>query len=481
MDNTNKIKEILDIGIDTVNNNGWSALMLAIERNNTELVLLLLEHNPNINLINKDGWTILMLAIRYLRRDALTVVKILLERSADINIIGNTGTTALSLALYGRNTELILLLLKYNPHISYNSMFLINAAYDNIDTKVIKILLKHCDINKRDSYNSTALMQSIERHNIVTMQLLLEHNADVNIVDRDNDTALTLAIQKLNDEGVEILLNSKNINAKYNNQTVLFQAVKNKKIGIIKLLLRPVHNFDINMQDNYGNTVLLYAVKDYCIETIKTLLDYRPDINICNNDGDNALMLAKNTKVLLLLLRPFHNANLSIKDSHDNSILMCLLKKYGYAESIKAAKLLIYSNLNLDINIINDSKETALTLTVKNNSYIEIVKMLLNRNAVLTNLELESAITNGNMKAVKLLLKYNPSYYSVLKKISLEPIINKNYTKIAKLLLEYGANPNTKDWSSFIIENRNSKMITLLLEYDVCYKNYNITLLNIKN
>lgn len=475
--NTNKIKEILDIGIDTVNNNGWSALMLAIERNSTELVLLLLEYNPNINLINKDGWTALMLAIRYLRRDALTVVKILLERNADINIVGNTGTTALSLALHGCNTELILLLLKYNPHISYDSMFLINAAYDNIDTKVIKILLKHCNINKCDSYNSTALMRAIERHNIVTMQLLLEHNADVNIVDSDNNTALKLAIGNLNDKGVEMLLNNKNINVgKYE----LFQAVKKRKICIIKLLLRPVHNLDINMQDVYGNTVLLYAVKDYCIETIKTLLDYRPDVNICNNDGDNALMLAKNTRVLQLLLRPYHNANLSIKDSHDNSILMCLLKKYGYTESIKAAKLLIYSKPNLDINAMNDSNETALTLTVKNNSYIEIVKMLLNRNAALAT-SLERAITSGNMKAVKLLLKYNPSYYSALKNISLEPIINKNYTKIAKLLLEYGANPNTKDWSNFIIENKNPDMVTLLLEYDVCYKYYYITLLNIKN
>jgi ankyrin repeat protein len=50
---------------------------------------------------------------------------------------------------------------------------------------------------------------------------------------------------------------------------------------------------DINQQDDYGETPLCYACYELENEVLKFLIDSGADLNLANNDGDTAYMIAK--------------------------------------------------------------------------------------------------------------------------------------------------------------------------------------------
>ena len=58
-------------------------LMYTVEKNDIEMVRLLLEYNAEVNLQNEYGWTAFMIAIFY---DHIDIAKILIESGADIEI-----------------------------------------------------------------------------------------------------------------------------------------------------------------------------------------------------------------------------------------------------------------------------------------------------------------------------------------------------------------------------------------------------------
>ncbi len=62
---------------------------------------------------------------------------------------------------------------------------------------------------------------------------------------------------------------------------------------------------DINKQDNYGYTALIYAAINNNIEIVKLLLNAGADIDKQNNNGDTALILAaynNNREIVEILL-----------------------------------------------------------------------------------------------------------------------------------------------------------------------------------
>lgn len=96
--------------INDVNEEGWTALMLACRNsktNSTErTVEILIELGANINIQEKDGWTALMLAVTYSNKNSTDrTVDMLLKAGADLNIQNKNGNTALILAVDHYNNE----------------------------------------------------------------------------------------------------------------------------------------------------------------------------------------------------------------------------------------------------------------------------------------------------------------------------------------------------------------------------------------
>jgi len=125
----NILSKLLEKSVD-VNalTEGQTALYLACERGEAEIVKLLLSHgaNPNIATVGELIWYPIQAACRGLHYDA---VKLLLEYNADVNVCDNTDHTALHCVLLFPNIDsderrdLVQLLLDAGAHVNAASTF----------------------------------------------------------------------------------------------------------------------------------------------------------------------------------------------------------------------------------------------------------------------------------------------------------------------------------------------------------------------
>ena len=81
--------------IDDKDNNGFSALMYALNKGRTDIAKCLIEKGADINTKDNNGWTALMYASKF---GMVDVVKFLIKNNADANIKNKDGKIALDLA-----------------------------------------------------------------------------------------------------------------------------------------------------------------------------------------------------------------------------------------------------------------------------------------------------------------------------------------------------------------------------------------------
>lgn len=107
-----EVKELMkqdpDI-INQINENGFSPLILACYRGNTEVARYLIDHVKDLNYKSREGTALAALSIKYNKE----LTEYLLKKNADPNIADATGNTPLFWAVKFGNKELAELLLKY--------------------------------------------------------------------------------------------------------------------------------------------------------------------------------------------------------------------------------------------------------------------------------------------------------------------------------------------------------------------------------
>ncbi|MGG7440149.1 ankyrin repeat domain-containing protein [Chryseobacterium arthrosphaerae] len=107
-----EVKELMkqnpDI-INQINENGFSPLILACYRGNTEVAKYLIDHVKDLNYKSREGTALAGLSIKYNKE----LTEYLLKKNADPNIADPTGFTPLFWAVKFGNKELTELLLKY--------------------------------------------------------------------------------------------------------------------------------------------------------------------------------------------------------------------------------------------------------------------------------------------------------------------------------------------------------------------------------
>lgn len=107
-----EVKELMkqnpDI-INQVNENGFSPLILACYRGNTEVAKFLIDHVKDVNYKSREGTALAGLAVKYNRE----LTENLLKRNADPDIADSTGYTPLFWAVKFGNKELVELLIQY--------------------------------------------------------------------------------------------------------------------------------------------------------------------------------------------------------------------------------------------------------------------------------------------------------------------------------------------------------------------------------
>lgn len=95
--NVGGVTNMLDAGVpvDSNDEHGWTALLLAALRNHTDVVHLLLQKGADVNKQDFGGWAALHVAAAW---NSAHVIRVLLHHGASTNIMTNEGDIPLDLA-----------------------------------------------------------------------------------------------------------------------------------------------------------------------------------------------------------------------------------------------------------------------------------------------------------------------------------------------------------------------------------------------
>ena len=256
----------------------------------------------DINELNQNGYTALQLAIKRLLDDPkyleyyIIVIIILINKNADINIYSEDGYTALHLAMRVKKLYdkwLPVYILKEDEEIlgKLKSKRIIINRDDIINIPNI-LIEAGANINALTlKEKNTALHIAIKENNIRNVSLLLDKKAKINEINNDGFTPLCLAIYNSNDSNdiINILLRSVNPNIYSTKYIPLHLAITKKKNEVVKKLIDL--GVDINKTFN-GLTPLHIAVINDNYQITKILLDKGVDKNVKNNDGLTPLHIA---------------------------------------------------------------------------------------------------------------------------------------------------------------------------------------------
>lgn len=110
--NVELTKFLISLGVDVNarDNMGWSALLVAADEGNISLMEILIDQGVDVNETNDNGWTALMLQAG---RGSVASVKRLLEFGADLTLTNNDRKTASDVAKDAGHHEVVLLLERF--------------------------------------------------------------------------------------------------------------------------------------------------------------------------------------------------------------------------------------------------------------------------------------------------------------------------------------------------------------------------------
>jgi ankyrin repeat protein len=207
-DNFNLFKLLINkVDINATYNNGNTALIIAVDKNNLQIVQLLIAKGADINIKNNNGYTALIFAVG---KNNLQIVQLLIAHGADVNIKNNNGYTALIFAIAKNNLLIATLLLENGANINIQNTkgatILINAIINKHLEILTFLIQKGADINIKDIQGNTALIIAIITQNLEIAKLLIEHGANINIINNDGLNAYFIACQNRNDDIAKLLI-----------------------------------------------------------------------------------------------------------------------------------------------------------------------------------------------------------------------------------------------------------------------------------
>jgi len=428
-----EVKKLIEQGADVNQKNGWhrTALVIAIEKNNTEIIDILLKNNADINAEDEDPLSSTALETAVYKKN-YDLIKYLLEKKVKKAHINKS----LMFALNQKDSVSVGFLLDHCSDINDLDKFKQGLKQDPVyyaiqmrDANIVRMLIKHgADLNHKDRKISL-LSLSVDINDNDIFKLLIENGADVNGKSR-YDTIINEAIIKGNLEMVSYLYGNKNLI--YDN-SLLLTAIEFNKYEIACYLVEK--GFDVNYKDKNGNTLLMNASMRGNYKIAKLLTDNKCDTEAINRAGETALFYTsfpKNTEIADLLLEkgtslnyknnsgmtPLmsaakngfkylflklleKNADTTIKDKKGNDALYyanlyldkecvdVLSGKYETKSVDNSKGILFASILNPDINVFykavgnivdinfrDENGGTALISAVKNNNYLAVSKLL---------------------------------------------------------------------------------------------------------
>ena len=417
------LQAIIDHGVDinASNKMNVTALMVACQRGNTDVINILLNAGADPNIADEKGAACIHHAVGGgCRKEVLLR---LISRGADVNATTKINRTALKIACLNRNEDAINVLLNAGAdsniadadgdtclHTALGNICIADpttAAYEGYtclhhggcSTENLQVMIDHgADVNALNNQNATALMIACHKRNTDAINVLLNAGADPNIADDKGATCIHHAVsESCSKDVLETIINQgedANVTSK-NNVTASMTACLNRNEDAINVLLNAGAN--TNIIDADGDTCLQTALGKGCrlastvadyeghnylhhrgcsIENLQAMIDHGANVNATNKMSETALMLAcqkQNIIAMRVLLDP--EANPDIADVKGDTLLHNAIQKHVSKETLHAI-----IDHGVDVNAINHKGESALLLACETGQK-ESVSLLLRAGA----------------------------------------------------------------------------------------------------
>ncbi|KAK4880295.1 hypothetical protein RN001_008441 [Aquatica leii] len=438
---------ILDLGfdIDTETDNGETALYVALVNRKIDTARLLMNRGARIDIVNSTtNTTCLHLAaeagFEELVREALKVEHFSITDKNTYNF------TPLSLAVQYENVNIAKLLFENVitlEHFDEDYDYL-HLAAEFGDVNIMTALLdKGLNINDDNKDGETPLMVALRLERWGIVDLVLSRGADVTI--KETQCGLScLYYFALNGDDQKILHTiEKGVDVneqQFNGSTALMEAVKNKNLSTVKLLL--AHGADSNITNNNGYNSLHYAAST-TDQILLAIIDTIEDINQRTIENETALLLALQSSQYDLALILLEHGACDLDCGNGNSCL-------HYSAENDATEIFTWvANKFGNIDAVNEDGNTPLMLALKSNNNM-IVEALLERgaNTGIVNKDGCSCIHYSLRDTSTLSLFINADNINQKNKSGLAPImiaLNDHYNECVTMLLEHGADPFVED------------------------------------
>ena len=298
----------------------------AVEQNNIEMVKYLLSIGQDIDAqIFYDGFWVNSPLKVAAENGYIEMAKFLIDKGANLN-------SADDYMLYAYNNYDITKLLVDNDVFNLNTNTTreeaIKLVKDGKYYEIEKLLLSE-DSNNIDGYDE--LMNAISKGDMKALEKLIKDDTDLN-KQYDKITPLGLAAARNDKEMVKFLVEK---------------------------------GADINLEDGYGYTPLIKAMKYRNIDLAKNIVDLKPDLNaICSATGDTPLTyLAREvwfgTDLCYYMIKNGADVNKK-NDNGDTPLIVAVQNVVG-----SYGMLGVIINMGADYNIKNKEGKTAMDIVIE--------------------------------------------------------------------------------------------------------------------
>jgi len=258
------LKYLIEIGVEINIQNKFkytiSPLHISIDIGNKEIFLLLLDSkNLLVNEPNEHGEIPLMTLLinkKFSDKDKIQMIKCLIHRGANVNYVNEkNGKSCLSYAIKMKSIDLIRLLIQKGALVNY-------VVGNTIQS---------------------SLIYALHLGDLDTLKCLIENIPENNILNGFIEELVENYEKNLNEEIFEYL-----VKYNINNITIrIIQTVINENnFHLLKMLIGPEFNVNINMKDKEGNISLVYAIKTRNKPILEYLIENGADIYNINHKGD---------------------------------------------------------------------------------------------------------------------------------------------------------------------------------------------------
>ena len=436
--NLDKIESLLNMGvdIDTVNRDGLTPLMKAIEANKYNIIEYLISKGANVNQNNDDGYSALHFAC--MKGDKIAV-NILLAHGADIEAQSKTGINPLFISLLTDYTDIFDLLLEKGADINARLMIKDSYGYpgSTILHQIVKLgepdeidflLSKGANLESRNSRGYTPLGQAAGSDNLEMVRLLVEKGAYVNAIGEYGITPLSSA------ESSEMKGNA-TLLKKYGAWSH-FEPDPKQPEWLDKCVEDEVNTFvsnggNINECDENGYTALHWVAKErkssWRTSFLESFVNNKANLESSSADGTTPLHLccySNNISLAKILLKNGVNPNIQNKNLESPLHYLCTdaggIGTNGFTTEKEEAMVKLLLEYKADINIPDVLERTPIYYALKSiGNTTPYVRFLISNGA------------NINQQDFNL---ETPLHHSI-----------EYSSEIVKLLLESGANPESKN------------------------------------